>query len=154
MLAGLVVLLTLTAAGLLVVRSRAFQVVYHDRQMHRAWRAQFTKPELDKGGIVGYTVRSDNERYEYHRARLLELSAILELDYEFRHIKQPSDEESHLMLLIMSGEAADCIDFASPYPSEPEPMRLSVWCYPDDKTDWDRLVQTRDVPDYRSRFTE
>lgn len=35
---------------------------------------------------------------------------------------------------------------------KPEPMELTVWCYPEDADAWDQFVAAHDVPDYQSRF--
>ena len=139
-------------AAFFVVRSHSFQVGYHKRSMQRAWDAVYAEPDTHQDGLVGYTLGEEYERYEYHRAKLIQLGAVLELNYHFQQIMQPSDEGKHITRFIMSSERPDCIDATSPYPKEPKPMQWTVWCYPPDKSAWDQLMSSLDIPDYKAKF--
>lgn len=133
--------------GVLVVSSASFQIWYHTWQMNRAWNAQFNKPVSDNG-LMGYEL---DERYPYHRQKLVQLGAIRELHYRLNHILVPSSEGGDFHKRLLSNHPP-CIDFVADCPAVPEPAELTVWCYPGDADAWDQFIAKHDVPDYKARF--
>lgn len=152
-LGTLATLVVLLAGVVLVVRSRTFQIAYHKWQMQRAYDATWGKaPDVQQDGLVGYTVGDSYERYEHHRQQLVELGHIVRKRYTFEHILATTEESEHLSRKLLTGECPPHIDFVSPYPEEPAPMKLTVWCYPENAKDWDDFVARHDRPDYREVF--
>ena len=127
-------------------------VAFHKAQMEQAYEAHYAEPDSLQGGLVGYAEGNEYEQYEFHRSRLIELGAVLELNYQFAYLLVPTDESEHFSKYILSNARPSCIEFSSPYPNEPEPMQLTVWCYPEDKAKWDELIADRDVENYEQTF--
>ena len=149
---------TLVVVGAaVVINTRPVQVRYHNWQMQRAWHQMYSNPLPPKGdGLIAYAPGEALQRYEYHRQRLVALGDVAERHYTFKHLKVRTDESNHFSKLILRGPRPKCIDFSSPYPTEPpatsKPMQLTVWCSPADTADWDEFVAKHDVADYRDRF--
>ena len=155
MLGGVLVALAtlLICGGIVVFNLRAFQVRYHRWQMQRAWHQAYSAPTTtDDGFVVAHVDGEADERYEYHRQKLLELRDIVKRHYSFRHLRVPTDASEHFSRLLVSGRCPNHIDFSSPYPDQPEPMQLTVWCSPTDAHAWDDFVAEHDIPDYFKRF--
>ncbi len=137
------------SAAFYVICSHSYQVGYHKSSMQRAWDAHFAEPDTYQDGLVGYIEGEEYERYEFHRAKLIQMDAVLELDYRFQHINRHTDESNHFTKFIMS-RPLDSIDGSSPH--KPGPMKWTIWCYPPDKSDWDQLMAARDIPEYKATF--
>ena len=133
-----------------------FQIAYHKHQMRRAWDQTLAEPDTHGGGLVGYTLGDTYDSYEYHRQELVRLGAIRELNYQFRHVHYPSKEASHFFgTLLLTENRPKHIDFMSPQGNEePKPVRLTVWCYPDDAASWDAFIADRDSDEYVEKFIE
>ena len=143
----------LVSGAIIVINTRPFQVRCHEWQMRRAWHQSYSKPLPPTGdGLVAYELGEANERYEYHRQKLVELGNVAERYYTFRHLQVPTGESEHFSRLLLSGSCPSHIDFLSPYPDEPEAMQLTVWCYTADASAWDDFVAEHDVSDYHDRF--
>jgi hypothetical protein len=137
-------------SGILIANSRALQLHYYKWQMQRAWRQAYDGPKTtDSGFIVAHVSSEAQKRYEYYRQKLIELRGIVERHYVFRHLRVPTDDSKHFSKLLVSGRCPNHVDFSSPYPDKPEPLQLTVWCWPTDASAWDHFVAEHDVADYR-----
>jgi hypothetical protein len=142
----------LTTAAVLILSSSRFQIRHHTQAMQRALDETYAAPDTVDNGLVGYTLGETYDRYTYHRQRLIELGAVRERNFVFKHLRSPTDQSSHLIKLMLSSNRPEAIDWESPHPSDPEPMQLTVWCFTGDSDAWDAFVEKHDVPDYRTRF--
>ncbi len=149
-LALLLALAVIIGAG--VVLRNAWQVPYHQWRMHASWQQHISQDPQVSNGFVMLDVGRAHARYEHHRQRLVELGAVTRREYGFQHLLVPSPETRHFGKFLLSPRRPECIDFTYPYPDDPEPMHLTVWCYPQFTDAWDRLFRARDVSDYRSQF--
>ncbi len=146
---------TLLLAAMVCLNRRTFQIPYHRWQMQRNQERVFGGPKSVPDGIVIIDVPEDAlDQYEYHRQRLVELGAVAERRYRLRYIRARTDEGAHFARVLLSDKSPPHIDFASPYPDEPEPMLLTVWCHPRDVAMWDTFIEIHDVVDYHARFME
>ena len=132
----LLVSVGILAALLVLARTRSFRVAYHKRQMEIAYDATFG------GAAASKQHQSENtmgellyDRYTYHRQRLVELGAVRELRYKLEHILVPSDESRHFIKQRFLPKRPHCIDFTSPHPYKPQPMELTIWCFPEHARD-------------------
>lgn len=141
----------LAVAGVIVVRSHGFQVMYHDWRMH-ASRHAFENQDADIiGGFHALSVNDDYHAYEYHRERLVDLGAVHRHDYVLNHLVRDTPEAKHFISWLLCAPQPSVIDWASP--AEPHrPIELKLWCYPADTPAWDQLIQERNVHDYVQRF--
>lgn len=147
--AALIAVVVLT---LLIITSTPVQIAYHRWRMERAWNEIFATPSPSEWGAVEYTLGESYDAYVLHRQRLVELGAVCELHYELENVLLRTDVGRHFSKLLLSPGHPPCIDFESPFPSSPEPMRLTVWCYPEDAAAWTAFVADHDASDYRERF--
>ncbi len=160
-LAALAIVLVGIGIGIVIINSKASQVRYHEWRMQRA-RQQMCVPSQPSAGNVlsvlfAYVLGEGNtleafKRYDYHRQKLVELGSVARLHYNFKHVLVPTSESRHLTRLLVSGHCPNCVDFESPYPDKPEPVRLTVWCHPADTVAWNNFIAEHDVADYRGRF--
>lgn len=149
---NLLVLVVISIAIVVVLQSRPVRIAYHKFQMQRAWHAIWDESDFIYDGFEVHRDDEDDTRYEYHRNRLIQLSAVHELKFRLRNILEPSEESKHFSKFLLSTERPNCLDFVSPCSQEPKPMELTVWCYARDVQDWNELIATRDVVGYQTKF--
>ena len=150
---GSIFAILVLCGGIVVANLRAVEIYYHTWQMQRAWQQVYSKPLPSNGdGFVCYAGGESLESYEYHRQKLVDLGRLAKQHYTFKHLRVPSDESKHFSRLLLSDDCPNHVDFSSPYPNTPEPMQLTIWCWPTDVAAWDQFVEAHDVSDYHERF--
>lgn len=150
--ASVSLVVVLICGGVVVGGRRAFQVGYHRWQMQRVHQAYLEPKTISDGFVVVHVPSDAAGRYEYHRQKLVELGGIVERHYVFEHLRAATDESKHFTKLLVSRGCPNHIDFESPYPDKPQPMQLTVWCWPADAGAWDAFVVSHDIPNYHERF--
>lgn len=141
-----IILVAVALVAIVVTSLPLFQVHYHQWQMRRARHDTYGKPpDVHLDGLSGYTLRESNERYEYHRQRLVELGAVNELHYRLRHLRRGTPASQQFARQLVRGNRPHCVDFESRYTNQPEPFELTVWCLPSDVDTWNNFIARCDA---------
>ncbi|MCA9110394.1 MAG: hypothetical protein KDA52_10625 [Planctomycetaceae bacterium] len=138
-------------AAYAVSRTHSFQAKYHRYRMEAAWNAMYAEPDTFQDGLVGYTVDHESEKYEFHRGQLVSLGVLRKVQHEFKHINTQSNESQDILRRLQVF-GPQLIDFAAPYPSSPEPMKVTVWVDAAHVLEMTQFFKESDIPNYRKRF--
>jgi len=85
------------------------------------------------------------DQRDFHQQRLVDLGALTYCRFEFKNINQGSREAEHLSRTCHSQVAPGCDQLTF---WDCTPVRIGVWCHPENRGAWESFVAKYDVPDY------
>lgn len=139
-LAALATALILAAAMLIATSWRNLLITWHTRQRESA--ASRWKQDLQGTPEMQEVSRQE----DLHRDELVRLGALVRRDYVFENLTAPRDYRLTLLKIMARQRVGLKGAWSSPVAYSPAPLRVTVWCAPQDQPAWDKFIEALDQP--------